>query len=260
MSNIENFSIENPEEDSRDEEYYTMNFEESSKKYINTLRSFSIDHEVIVWVEDKILSLDRRIHKFDNTTLAAYIILGYRSLEKKTTIENILEKTGTMKKRKKVLDLISGDSTENTPIHEVGIGIPVIICSPVDFISQIVKKFYEMKAMKMDEGMKILSKNIKKFTCIMFNSINILSNYEPKSLACAFVYFYLNEIIDINHSAHSNGVAIKKTHFKTLSLSDERKSDINPKDFDCCFEIIQKYYDGFMEVCDRKEFKELVTY
>lgn len=233
---------------------------ESDKKYINILRSYPIDREVMMWVENKILNIERRIHKFSEHTLCAYIILGYRSLEKHITIEEVLEKTKTKSKKKKILDLISGDSTENTPIHELGIGMPIIICSPLIYISKIVKKFYVLKNLEMNDGMKELIKNIKKFAEIIFLSVNIISNFEPKSLACVFVYFFLSEIVNINKILKNKSLNVRKTHFKTLSLTEGKNSDINPKDFDSCLDIISNVFYNFVKNNKKSTIKKLITY
>lgn len=238
-----------------DSEY---NFEE--KPHISLLRSYKIDRRVINWVEEKISNLSRRVHKFSDETLAAYIFLGYKSLGKDIILDKVLEKTGTQGKKKKILDLISGDSTKNTPIHELGIGIPIIITSPIEYTDKILKKFYISKKLEQNEGMKILSFNIKRFTHIIFFSINILSIYEPKSTACVFVYFYLSSVIKLDKLFRDSNITVRKTHFKTMSLTKGRNSDINPSDFDECLKILEYHYKKFVKHSDSKTIRKLIMY
>ncbi len=246
-----------PEEQEDIDNYCAKEGEESSKKYINRLRSFDVNKEVIVWVENAILSLDRRKHKFDDPTLAAYIIQGYKALGKEVRTETIIRKTGTMDERKRVLSLMSGESTENSTILDTGMGVLIEICSPVDFIEEILIKFYEKKNIEINKSSMKYAKGIIKFSHVLFQSINKLQNYEPKSLACAFVFFYLEYAITIQPKLKILE-PIKKTHFKTLSISSKKTTDVNPKDFDACYEIIKKYFNMLADELDEEELRELL--
>lgn len=237
-----------------------LDCDEGCKKYILELRSYKINKEVMKWVEEKITSVERRIHKFTKITLAAYIILGYTILKKDTTIEKILEKTGTVKHKKKILDLISGDSTDNTPIHELQMGMPIIVCCPIIYTHDIIKFFCISRNIEITEKVISLISKIKKFTYIMFLSINLLSNYEPKSLACVFVYFYLNYMQPVLPVKELRKITIRKTHFKTISISKIKSPDINPKDFDSCLEIINLYFFNFIRTCKKRQLKDLMGY
>lgn len=233
---------------------------ENQKKHINKLRSFEgIDPEVLAWVENEILSVERRIHKYSDESLIAYIILGYQSLRKEFNIDNILEVTKTIKLKKKIFDLISGDSTKNSPIHDINFGIPIIIGSPVNYIEIVLTKFFEKRKIRLIDNFPSLCRRIEYFTYIMYESARTFSNYEPRSLACSFVFFYLSNFTNICSSSGKK-TTFKKTHFKTLTFSEEGKIDINPKDFDICFEQISVFFERFKEECTSEELEQLICY
>lgn len=237
-----------------------MCYMENNKKYINRLRSFAgIDQEVILWVEREILSVERRIHKYGDEALAAYIVLGYKALEKECSMDYILEQTKTTKLKKKILDLTSGESTKNTPIHNVRLGIPIQIGSPVDYINIIVNKFLENRGIRLKDKIEELCLSIEFFAYTICESSRIISNYEPRSAACAIVFFYLSNFTDIS-SIKGKKTGIKKTHFKTLSFNDEGTIDINPKDFDTCCLKLERYYQRFEELASEEDVLFLINY
>ena len=241
-----------------------MSYEESGKKHITMLRSFEgIDFDVKIWVENKILSVSRRIHKYDKASLVAYIIRGYESLGKNYDIDDILETTKSRSIKRSVLDLISGGSTKNSPINDVDVIMPILIVYPTKYIELILEKFFLNREIEIDDrSFNKLCENIKYFTHIICEASKILPNYEPRSLACSFVYFYLVNCTCVNDLLSFSGkkFLIKKSHFKSLSFYGGKKVDINPKDFDICYLKIERYYKAFQEIATEEELYQLIYY
>jgi len=232
--------------------------EESNKKHINILRSYEeIDLKVKIWVENVLTTVSRRIHKYDQPSLIACIIRGYETLKIDYDIDDILDKTDSRKYKKKISDLISGCSTKNSPINEIEVIIPVIIVYPSKYIDCILETFYKDRGITIDFDINLLSERIKYFTYILFESSSTLSNYEPKSLACSFVFFYLSNFVDLD-SNHGKKLALKKSHFKSLITGKMKRTDINPKDFDICLRKIEIYFDNIKRRATEDQLYKLI--
>lgn len=229
-----------------EKEYQAMIEDQGDKKCIEYLYKFNFPNEVINWVRNEICNVKRRIHSYDNNTMAAYVILGYNSLGYEPNIDLILDIMGIVNQKKKVLELISGLSTKNTPIHYTKETIISRIIHPSEYI-EIIFNTYCLKFNDVQFDKNSIVLDIIHFTNIFVAADERFLNFEAKTSACTFVFFYIE-----NFSSDRNKKKLPcKSDFKNIKFSftncDEK---INPTNFDDCLELINENYKNFVSCCD----------
>ena len=225
--------------------------ENATKSYSKRLRSCDFPPEVCVLIEQKIALVERRIHKYDNETLAAYAVGAFTELKIPYNMDSILEKLDVSGKKKKVLALISPTSTKNSPINESDFHISSIVKSPTEFIAPVLEKYFNTYDMEMDFSFEIFCMNIYNFSDKLCTAAPMFLNYEPRSCACAFIFYYLTKATGVIFKF------VKKTHFRGLKFG---KDCINPKNFDICFELIDKIVTRLRTWCSEDEYSRLIVY
>jgi len=225
------------------------------KKYFQIIRDVEFDSDVKQWVTDSILNITERFHKMDMDDISAYFIKGCKALGKTYTIDEILFALGTSKNKKKILGLIQGTNLKKSPVNYSDVIVPVIITHPAEsLISEIVRTFTRTKRIFDNGDLIHLINDIIHFTNIMYDCDESLSNYLPKSCACAFVYFYLTNF------TKQEGVikfTITKTEFKNMTFEDGTKMG-NTKDFDSVLKIISENYSSFIEEATQEMIYSLI--
>lgn len=235
-----------------------QNTDALEKKYITKLRSIGIPNHVIMWIENEMFNVTRRIHTYNNATLAAYVILGCQSCKYDCDIPQLLESLEIPKKKKQVLSLVSGISTLNTPIHDASISIPIIVKCPSEMIEIVVELYYTTQKFIIPDNFSRIVADITHFTKIFCDSCNSFRNFEPKSCASAFVYFYISKFSMVDTS-NERAFSVKKTHFKNMKFgTTKNKEGVNPKSFDQCYDKIDKIFSEFCSRYSQSDVEKLI--
>jgi hypothetical protein len=225
-------------EDDDDQQIFTN--EGLAKKHIREIRSHGFPTEVVLWIENEILNVKRRIHLYRQETLAAYVILAHQACGIPYNSDNIISVMKCLSKKKKVLDLITGISSKNSPVHDASISIPIIIKHANEFIEIVICNYFNTfySSHRIDIGS--ICRDVLHFTNILYEADLRLSNFEPKSCACAFVYFYISTFC----VSFERTCPVKKTDFKNMKfIIGTEQEGINPRNFDDCYDFIRKDYE-----------------
>lgn len=213
------------------------------KKHIVKLKEFNFCKEVTSWVENEICNVRRRIHNYNDDILSAYVILAHISLGIPYTIDVLLNVMGTSKKKKPILDLISGTSTKNSPLQEASITVPIIVVSPVQLISTVLDIYLKTNYSRVPFEFSEITNDIKHYTYIMCMSDKTFFNIDPKSSAAAFVYFYINKFSGV--ITPGKKPLVVKTNFKTLKFGPTSREGVNQKSFDECYKRNELIFDKY---------------
>ena len=227
----------------------------SSKKYIIRLRSTGFDQEIVTWVENEIQNLNVRFHKFDDNTLSAYIFLAHQACERPCQLDDILTIMGTRKNKKKILNIISNTYTKKSPINYASINITAIVSSPNDYVKSVLEYYFFENKINAFFIIDALVLDIIHFMNGFFYANDIFKNYEPRTTACAFVYFYLSKFTEtISSDSTEIRNIIKKSHFSHIRFGNESHNNaINPKIFETCHDIINSMFNEFTKVATEEQ-------
>jgi len=227
----------------------------STKKHIIRLRNFGFDKDIIQWIENEIVNLTIRFHKFDDIILSAYVILAHQANNVPYDIDNILSIMNTSKSKKKIHDIISGNYTRKCPVNCASINIPCIYSSPTDYVKPILLIFFQ-KYNIIVESFEDLVIDICYFMDAFFYANPRFSNFYSRSTACVFIFFFLTTF----YSNVLDKTSIKKSHFKDMKFGNSSSSNnINPKTFDLCLLIIEEMYNVFLRTATEFELKKLIS-
>jgi hypothetical protein len=243
-------------DDYEDEINDSLDMSENDKKYIVKLKGYKFPDEVTSWVENEIYNVKRRVHNYNDEVISAYIILAHIALNIPYVIEEILDVIGTTKKKKNIMDLISGTSTKNSPIQESSISVPIIVVSPVKFIRTVLDLYLKKNYSNMDIQFSQIYNDIEHYTNIMCLSDETFLNMDPKSSAAAFVYFYIIKFSG-NLNTGKKSIVVK-TNFKTLKFGPSSKQGINQKSFDECYKRNEILFNKYAETATQEEINMLI--
>lgn len=240
--------IQNEYEQEDQYEYDPNDSYHQVKKHMSKLQSFNFNKEIEVWIENEINNVGRRIHKYSDEILSAYVILAHVRLGHQCDIDHILEVMGTIKKKKTILDLISGVSTKNSPLQYVSIKIPVMVIYPHELIDKVIENY------SSNFSLSNVVEDIKEFTRIICESDRTILNLDPKAAASAFVFFYIS-----NFSGRSEKMKplVVQTNFKNIKFGSNQKR-VNPKSFNECLSKITNIYIHACECLSNEEMQLLL--
>lgn len=162
---------------------------------------------------------------------------------------------GTFTKKKQVLDLISGISSKNSPVHNASICIPKLIKHPGEFIPTVISNFFNHFYASLNIDLDPIIRDILHFTNVIYSADLRLSNLEPKACASAFVYFYVSTFC----ISFEKSCPIKKTDFKSMKfICGNDSGGIDPRNFDDCFNFIKSDWDFYSQRRDMKFVQKLI--
>jgi len=217
--------------------------EQKTKRCIENLMKYNFPNSVINWIENELCNIKRRIHSFDENTMAAYVILGFSKLQIEYNIDHILSIMCLLKNKKRILELISGLSSKNTPIHYSNESIISRIIHPAEYILSIYES-YCVTFPYLHQNKENNIKNIIHFVNIFVEVDERFLNFEAKTSGCAFIFFY---IITFFKGVNKKNIPCK-SDFKSIRFTFSNFVEkINPSNFDDCLNLIQKNYSIFFE-------------
>lgn len=225
------------------------------KKHIRTIRNADFDEEVRTWVEREISNITERFHKINDDVISSYFIKACKKLGRPHTIDEILQNMGTTKNKKKILKLTQGTNLKRSPANSSSIIVPYMLTKPVTFVPEIVFNFIDHYEISSEVSNELVN-DICHFTEIFCESDDTLTTYIPRSCACAFVYFYLN---NFSRYVGKRKFGITQTFFKTMKFGADKSTKMgNTKDFDNCLKKIEEDFTDFWNECEQDE--EMLLY
>lgn len=238
-----------------DDEFSPFAHDSLDKKHIKEIKRHGFPTQIVIWIENEILNVRRRIHSYSPETLSAYALLAHQACNIPYNSDDILSKMGTLKKKKQVFDLISGISSKNSPVHNASICIPKLIKHPNEFIAIVIFNYFNFFYSSMNINLDPIIRDILHFTNFIYDADLRLSNHEPKACASAFVYFYISTFC----ISFEKTCPVKKTDFKNMKFTHNNEMEsINPRNFDDCYKFIMDDFNAFAMVVPYEILQKLI--
>jgi hypothetical protein len=227
-----------------DSVFSTFGEENTTKSYFKKLYSLDIPLKVKRKVEEKIISLKKRIHSISDEILCSIVILSYQEVDDKEIIFDILKIYkifGIDPSKSKISQYTSNATTKTTLVSDSSIFINVLVPNPSIYINQIFDEYIKKNNL-IFENLKELTDKIIKFSNLIFDTNAYIKQCSPYETAAVMIFLYLKEI-------NTKKSFFKKSSFLLLEGINKKKFEKGLKEVDNALIFLKNHHGDSLLSC-----------